>query len=218
MIIKTKTFLTSRFEMKDMGLANYVLGIRISRDRNSKLLYLDQEKYLDKVLKRFNMDICNSLSTPVCKGQSLSKSMSPQTKFDVEEMRNVPYAQAVGSLMYAMTSTRLDICHAVGLVSRFQSNPGKEHWQAVKRIFRYLKGTKNLKLCFGLCDLDIKGYTNTDFAKDVDNRKSTSGHVFLFGGTAVSWLSKKQSCVAKYTIEAEYIAYSTAVSNAVWIK
>ena len=75
-----------------------------------------------------------------------------------------------------------------------------------------------MKLCFGLCDLDIKGYTDADFAGDVDDRKSTSGHVFLFGGTAVSWLSKKQSCVAKYTMEAEYIACSTAVSNAVWIK
>ena len=164
------------------------------------------------------MDNCNSLSTHVCKGQSLSKIMSPQIKSDVEEMRNVPYAQAVGNLMYAMTSTRPDICHAFGFVSRFQSNPGKEHWQAVKRIFRYLKGTKNLKLCFGLCDLDIKGYSNTDVAGDVDDRKSTSGHVFLFGGTIVSWLSKKQSYVAKYTMEAEYIACSTAVSDAVWIK
>ncbi|GMP44500.1 hypothetical protein CsSME_00013413 [Camellia sinensis var. sinensis] len=124
--------------------------------------------------------------------------MSTQTKSDIKEMRNVPYAQAVGSLMYAITSIRPDICHAVGLVSRFQSNPG----------------TKNLKLCFGLCDLNIKGYTDADFAGDVDDRKSTSGHVFLFGGTAVAWLSKKQSCVAKYTMEAEYIACSTAVSNA----
>ena len=125
------------------------------------------------------MDNCNSLSMPVCKGQNLSKSMSPQTKSDIEEMKNVPYAQVVGSLMYAMTSTRPDICHAAGLVSRFQSNPGKEHWQAVKRIFRYLKGTKNLKLCFGLCNLNIKGYTDVDFVGD-------SVHVFLFGGTAVS--------------------------------
>uniref|UniRef100_A0A2N9F3D5 Reverse transcriptase Ty1/copia-type domain-containing protein n=1 Tax=Fagus sylvatica TaxID=28930 RepID=A0A2N9F3D5_FAGSY len=130
----------------------------------------------------------------------------------------VPYAQVVGSLMYAMTSTRPDICYAVGLVSRYQSNPSKAHWQAVKRIFRYLQMTKSMELCFVLEELEIKGFTDADFAGDTEDRKSTSGYVFLFGGTAVSWLSKKQGCVAKYTMEAEYIACSTAVSNVVWIK
>uniref|UniRef100_A0A2N9GNZ7 Reverse transcriptase Ty1/copia-type domain-containing protein n=1 Tax=Fagus sylvatica TaxID=28930 RepID=A0A2N9GNZ7_FAGSY len=218
MMKETKFCLGSKFEMKDMGPANYVLGIRISRDRDSKLIYLDQENYLEKVLKRFKMENCRPVSTPVSKGTILNKSMCPTNKTELEEMKDVPYAQAVGSLMYAMTSTRPDICYAVGLVSRYQSNPGKAHWQAVKRIFRYLQMTKNMKLCFGLDELEIKGFTDADFAGDTDDRKSTSGYVFLFGGTAVSWLSKKQGCVAKYTMEAEYIACSTAVSNAVWIK
>lgn len=218
MLSKTKSYLGSKFQMKDMGLANYVLGIRITRNRDSKLLYMDQEAYLEKVLKRLNMENCKALSTPVCKGVNLSKVMCPQNEEEAREMRDVPYAQAVGSLMYAMTTTRPDICHAVGLVSRYQSNPGKAHWQAVKRIFRYLQGTKNMKLCFGLSDLDIIGYTDADFAGDSDDRKSTSGNVFLFGGTAVFWLSKKQSCVAKYTMEVEYIACSTTVSTAVWLK
>jgi hypothetical protein len=112
-------------------------------------------------------------------------------------MESVPYAQAVGSLMYAMTSTRPDICHAVGLVSRYQPNPGKAHWQAVKRIFRYLQGTKNIKLCFGISDLKIAGYTDADFVGDADDRKSTSGYVFLFGGTTVSWFSKKKKLCCK---------------------
>uniref|UniRef100_A0A2N9GRF0 CCHC-type domain-containing protein n=1 Tax=Fagus sylvatica TaxID=28930 RepID=A0A2N9GRF0_FAGSY len=155
------------------------------------------------------------VSTPVSKGTILNKSMCPTNKTELKEMKAVPYAQAVGSLMYAMTSTRPDICYAIGLVSRYQSNPSKAHWQAVKRIFKYLQMTKNMKLCFGLDELEIKGFTNADFAGDTDDRKSTSGYVFLFGGTAVSWLSKKQGCVAKYTMEAEYIACSTAVSNAV---
>jgi hypothetical protein len=124
----------------------------------------------------------------------------------------------VGSLIYAMTSTRPDICHAVGLVSRYQSNPGKEHWQVVKRIFRYLQGTKNMGLCFRLEDLNIAGYTNAKFAGDIDDKKSSSGYIFLFGGTVVSWLSKKQNCIAKSIMESEYISCSTAVSNAVWIK
>jgi hypothetical protein len=218
MINNTKLFLSSKFEMKDMGAATYVLGIKITRNRNLKLLYLDQENYLEKILRRFNMDKCKPLNTPISKGQYLSKSMCPQNETEIQEMESIPYAQAVGSLMYAMTSTRPDICHAVGLVSRYQSNPGKTHWKAVKRIFRYLQGTKNMGLCFGLSDLEIVGFTDADFAGDLDDRKSTSGYVFLFGGTAVSWLSKKQNCVAKSTMEAEYISCSSAVSNAVWIK
>jgi hypothetical protein len=138
MMKETKFCLGSKFEMKDMGPTNYVLEIRISRDRDSKLIYLDQENYLEKVLKRFKMEDCRPVSTPVSKGTILNKSMCPTNKTELEEMIVVPYAQAVGNLMYAMTSTRSDICYAVGLVSRYQSNLGKAHWQAMKWIFRYL--------------------------------------------------------------------------------
>jgi hypothetical protein len=217
MIQRTKNFLGAKFGMKDMGDAT-VLGIKISRDRTSKLLYLDQEKYIENILRRFKMDRCKPLNTPVSKGQHLSKTMCPRDQTEIIEMETIPYAQAVGSLMYAMTSARPDICHTIGLVSRYQSNPGKEHWQAVKRILRYLQETKNMALCFGLEDLKIVGYTDTDFAGDIDDRKYTSGYIFLFRGIAVSWLSKKQSCVAKSTMEAKYISCSTIVSNAVWIQ
>uniref|UniRef100_A0A2N9FF63 CCHC-type domain-containing protein n=1 Tax=Fagus sylvatica TaxID=28930 RepID=A0A2N9FF63_FAGSY len=171
-----------------------------------------------KVLKRFKMEDCRPVSSPVSKGMILNKSMCPTNKIELEEMIAVPYAQTMGNLIYAMTSTKPDICYAVGLVSKYQSNPGKAHWQAVKRIFRYLQMTKSMKLCFGLDELEIKGFTDADFARDTDDKKSTSGYVFLFGGTMVSWLSKKQNCVAKYTMEAEYIACSIVVGNVVWTK
>ena len=125
MMKETKFYLGSKFEMKDIGPANYVLGIRISRDRDSKLIYLDQENYLEKVLKKFKMEDYRPVSTPVSKGTILNKIMCPTNKIELEEMIVVPYAQAVGSLMYAMTSTRPDICYAVGLVSKYQSNPAK---------------------------------------------------------------------------------------------
>lgn len=120
------------------------MGIRISKDKESRLLYLDKEKYMKNVFKRFDMDNCKSLSMLVCKGQNLSKKMCPQDKVEIGEMRNVPYAQVVGSLLYVMTSTRHDICLTVKLVSRYQSNSRIIHWQAVKQIFRYLQGTKNI--------------------------------------------------------------------------
>jgi hypothetical protein len=108
----TKAFLASKYEMKDMGAANYVLGIKISRNRKSKLLYLDHEKYMEKILKKFNMSNCKPLSTHTSKGQHLSKTMCPQNEIEIKEMESVSYAQVVGSLMYVMTSTRPDICHA----------------------------------------------------------------------------------------------------------
>ena len=187
MMSKTKSFLSSRFEMTDMGPATYVLGIKITRDRNTKFLYLAQENYLEKVLKKFIMVESKALSTPVSKGTILSKNMRHKDKEKQEFMEKVPYAQVAGNLMNAMTSTRPDICHAVGLVSRYEPNHGRTHWQAVKRIFRYPQGTKGMKLCFGISDLEIIGYTDANFVGDVDDKKSISGYVFLFGGIVVSW-------------------------------
>ena len=100
-------------------------------------------------------------------------------------MRRVPYASAVGSLMYAMLCTRPDICYAVGIVSRYQSNPGLDHWIAVKHILKYLRRTRNYMLVYSGGDLNPIGYTDSDFQSDKDSRKSTSGSVFTLGGGAI---------------------------------
>ena len=115
-------------------------------------------------------------------------------------MSRVPYASAVGSLMYGMVYTRPDIAHAVGVLSRFMSNPGKEHWTAVKWVFRYLRGTSDYGLCYqgrpGLERmLDIHVFIDANWAGDLDQRISTSGYVFSLFGGAVSWMSKRQSVV-----------------------
>ena len=133
-------------------------------------------------------------------------------------MKAVPYASAVGSLMYAMLCTRPDICFAVGMVSRFQSNPGREHWTAVKHIIKYLKRTRDYMLVFQSENLVPIGYTDSDFQSDQDSRKSTSGNVFVLGGGAISWRSIKQTCVADSTMEAEYVAASEAAKEAVWLR
>ena len=125
--------------------------------------------------------------------------------------------------MFAMICTRPDIAHVVGVLSRFMSKPGKEHWTVVKRVFRYLRGTSDYGLCYqgrpGLDRvLDIHGFVDADWAGDLDQRRSTSGYVFnLFGG-AVSWMSKKQSVVALSTTEAEYMAATHASKEAVWLQ
>ena len=122
-----KSWLSFNFEMKDMANAIYILGVKISRDRSRRLLSLSQETYINKVLERFNMQNYKSIGNPIAKRETLSKRMCPQIQLEVERMKNVPYASAVGSLMYAMLCTRPDICYAVGLVSRYQSNPGEAH-------------------------------------------------------------------------------------------
>ena len=133
-------------------------------------------------------------------------------------MRRFPYASVVGSLMYAMLCTRPDICYAVGVVSRYQSNPGPAHWIAVKHILKYLRRTKDYMLVYSGSDLNLLGYTDSDFQADKDSRKSTSGSVFTLNGGAVVWRRIKQSSIADSTMEAEYIAASKAAKEAVWLK
>ncbi|KAA0053196.1 gag/pol protein [Cucumis melo var. makuwa] len=133
-------------------------------------------------------------------------------------MSNIPYASAVGSLMYAMLCTSPDIYYSVGMVSRYQSNPGRDHWTAVKNILKYLRRTKDYMLVYSSKDLILTGYTDSNFQSDKDARKSTSGSVFTLNGGAVVWRSIKQSCIADSTMEAEYVAACEAAKEAVWLK
>ena len=128
----------------------------------------------------------------------------------------IPYASAVGSLMYAMVCTRLDIAYSVGVVSRFLANPGKQHWQEVKWILRYLKGTSHYCLCFGHDETMLEGFTDVDMAGDMDTKKSNIGYLYTFAGAVVSWVSRLQRIVALSTIEAEYIATIEACKEMLW--
>jgi hypothetical protein len=155
-------------------------------------------------------------------GTKLSKEQCPKTHEEAEVMARVPYANAVGSLMYAMICTRPDIAHAVGVLSRYMSNPGKEHWTAIKRVFRYLRGTSKLSLCFEGAEvgkaLDIIGHVDADWGADTERRRSTSGYVFTLFGGAVSWMSKRQSVVALSSTEAEYMALTHVGKEAIWLR
>ncbi|XP_075085139.1 secreted RxLR effector protein 161-like [Nicotiana tabacum] len=120
-------------------------------------------------------------------------------------MSKVPYASVVGSLMYAMVCTRPDIAHAVGVVSRYMLDPRKEHWEGVKWILRYLKGTSGMTLCSKKSNIILQGFADANLGGELDSRKSTTGYVFTLGGTAVSWMSRLQKSVALSTIEVEYM-------------
>lgn len=217
-IVRLKKELSKSFAMKDLGPAKQILGMRIFRERKANKLWLSQEQYIEKILARFDMDKAKPVGTPLAGHFKLSSSQSPSSEKKKSEMEKIPYSSAVGSLMYAMVCTRPDLAHAVGVVSRFLSNPGKEHWAAVKWIFRYLRGTSKLCLCFGDDKPVLVGYTDADMAGDIDSRKSTSGYLITFAGGAVSWQSKLQKCVALSTTEAEYIAITEACKEMLWMK
>ncbi|KAK2389954.1 secreted RxLR effector protein [Trifolium repens] len=216
---QVKTWLGNCFSMKDLGEAAYILGIRIYRDRSQRLLGLSQSTYIDKVLKRFNMHDSKKGFIPMQHGICLSKTQCPSSKEERERMNEIPYASAIGSIMYAMLCTRPDVSYALSATSRYQSDPGESHWIAVKNILKYLRRTKETFLVYGgEEELSVVGYTDASFQTDKDDFRSQSGFVFCLNGGAVSWKSSKQETVADSTTEAEYIAASSAAKEAVWIK
>ena len=161
------------------------------------------------------MQDSNKGFTPFRYGINLSQDQCPMTAEKKEYMKTISYASAVGSLMYVMLCTRPDICYSVGIVSRYQSNPGREHWTIMKHILKYLRRTRDYMLVYHGDELAPIGYTDSDFQSNADLRKSISGYVFTLGGAAVSWRSIKQSCITDSTMEAEYVAASEAAKEAV---
>jgi hypothetical protein len=209
--------------MKDLGAANFILGMEMKRDRANKKLWLNQRKYVEMILQRFNMHGSKPVKVPIPRGVKLFVDQCPKTQEEEEGMSHVLYASAVGSLMYAMVFTRLDIAHEVGVLSRYMSKLGKENWTTVKRVFRYLHGTTNYGLCYqgrsGLDKVvDINGFVDADWVGDMDHRRSTSGYVFNLFGEAINWMSKRQAVVALSTIEVEYMAATHASKEAIWLQ
>ncbi|KAK1591798.1 hypothetical protein Q3G72_013860 [Acer saccharum] len=217
-LTSVKEWLAKQFDMKDLGEASFILGIQVIRDRKNRTIALSQASYIDKILSRFSMQDSKKGMLPFRHGIKLSKEQVPKNEHEEQFMSRIPYASAVGSLMYAMLCTRPDICFAIGIVSRFHSKPGPDHWTAVKHIFKYLKRTIDNMLVYSGGDLVPVGYTDSDFQSDSDSRKSTSGAVFTIGGGAVIWRSIKQSCIADSTMEAEYVAACEAAKEAVWLR
>ena len=219
LLLETKKFLSSNYDMKDMGEASYVLGIEIHRDRNRGVLGLSQKTYIENVLKRYGMHMCNPTPAPIVKGEKFGNFQCPNNQYEIDQMKSVPYTSAIGSIMYAQICTRPDLAFTTGMLGRYQVNPGKEHWKAVKKTFRYLQGTKDLMLTYRKTDaLEIVGYSDADWAGCVDIKKSTSGYVFTLAGGAISWKSSKQTVVASSTMHAEFVACYEATGQAIWLK
>jgi len=223
-LVSLKSFLSKDFEITDLGELKHILGVLISRDRPRRLIYLNQAAYIQRMVTRFGMEGSSPVSTPLAVKHSLSLSQSPKTEAEKRAYQDyagyTPYLSLVGSLLFA-TQTRPDIQFAVGLVAQFGSNPGIAHHEAAKRILRYLKGTANYNLVLGRRKegkFNLIGWSDSNWAQDVDDHRSTSGFVFDVAGSFVTWSSKKQPTVATSSVEAEYIASANATKEAVWLR
>ena len=208
---RAKVAMASAFEVKDLGAASYFLGLEIVRDRPKQLIWVGQSKYCGDKLREFGLSDAKAQSTPCVPNVHLSKEGTPLVN------DQVPYMAVVGSLMYLAVNTRPDISYAVGVLARYMSDPKEEHWQAAKRVLRYLCGSSDLGIVYGGVSTGAYAYGDADFAGDPDSRKSTTGIVIQVNGAPVVWSSKLQSVVAASTCEAEYIAASAVAKEALWV-
>ena len=205
------------YTLTDLGPIHWFLGIKITRDRAARTISLSQTSYIDSILARFGLSDAQPYGTPMIPGINYSREECPSDATEAARMEKTPYREAIGSLMYASVATRPDITHAVSALSRFLDNPGSIHWEAVKRVFRYLAGTRTLALTYGAERHDLTGYTDADGASE-EHRHAISGFTFIIDGGAISWYSRKQEIVTLSTAEAEYVAATHAAKEAIWLR
>jgi hypothetical protein len=208
--------LRSAFDVKDLGDLSYILGIQVKYTENGNGVSIHQEKYLKEILEGCGMLNCKPTSTPLVPNCQLPKYNTSQ---DVDV---TTYRSLVGKLNYAMISTRPDLAFAIGLLSRHLQFPGKEHWQALKHLLRYVKGTMELGLRYhrreGIArDIDLVGYSDASYLNEFEP-KATSGWIFLIANAAICWSSKKQNITASSTMEAELVALFDASKESIWIR
>jgi hypothetical protein len=217
LIMHYKREFHSHYALTDLGPVHWLLGIKVTRDRAARTISLSQTSYINSILARFSLSDARPYQTPMAPSATYSKRDGPSNATDTAHMRKVPYREAIGNLMYASVAMRPDITFAVSTLSQFLENPGEAHWEAVKRVFRYLSGTKALALTYGGERHDLVGYTDADGASQ-EHRHAISGHAFLIDGGAVSWSSRKQELVTLSTAEAEYVAMTHAAKEAIWLR
>lgn len=217
-IDRLKNYLNEEYDVKDLGPLKYCLGWEIRRDRKNGTLSISQQQYVHSILKRYGMANCSIVSTPSDPKTTFSKTMAPKNTTEQDYMSKRPYLELLGCLLYLATSSRPDIAFAVNDLARYSSNPGIAHWKGLKRILRYLKGTANYGLGYGLGHDRLYGYTDANYARCPDTRKSRYGGLLMINSAAVDWKSKMQNIVALSSMESEYIGACELVRSASWLK
>jgi hypothetical protein len=210
LIADCKANLAAEFEMKDLGLMHYFLGLEVWQQDGR--FFLGQGKYTVEILCRFRMTDCRPMSTPL---------VTNWRKIDASDSKTVDptvYRQLIGSLMY-LVNTRPDINFAVNSLSQFMVDPQRVHWIVVKHVLRYLSGTVEYGLLYERSGgVRLAGFTDVDWAGCAEDKKSTSGCCFSIGSGIISWFNRKQRSVALSSVEAEYMVASLAACEALWLR
>lgn len=212
-IEKLKADLASRFKMTDLGPTAHYLGMEVTRTDTS--ITITQTVYIDQLLAGHQMSNCNAASTPMVEGLSLLPAAEGFTPHDTDV---TAYKRFTGSAQWLACQTRPDIIQAVAKLSKHNVKPTDQCWTAVVHLLRYLKGTRTRGLRFGSGDLNLYGYSDSSWADDISDRRSTAGYIFMLNNGPISWASRKQPTVSTSTCEAEYIAQYEAACEAVWLR
>ena len=215
MLNEEKKLIGSKFKIEDMGEAKHLLGMLIKRDRERGKMTISQTKYLESILKRFGMEQCKPVSTPLEPGKHFQGLLEDENPTNTNE-----YQKLIGCLTYMTTATRPDLASAVNILSKFMAKLSKEHWVGAKQVLRYIKGTVNYGLIFEgrSTKCSIVSYSDADWANDPDTRRLTSGYTFQINGSTVSWCSQRQPCVTRSSTEVEYVALSHATQELMWLR
>lgn len=217
-ICKIKCDIAKVFEIDDLGDCKYVLGLNV--ERGSDWLSVNQRQYILNILQQYNMTDCNPARTPLVQGQKMVQCKGKSGDSSCEECGKVEataYRSLIGTLMFLAVSTRPDISYAVSMLSRFNNNPHFVHFSAAKHILRYLKGTVDYGIIFKKSNQPLVGYSDADWANDLNDRRSYTGFVFLLANGPVAWEARKQPTVALSSTEAEYMALAQASREAMFL-
>ena len=211
LILNFKDALTKRFEMTDLGELRYILGIEV--EQQNGIIKIHQRNYISELIKKFKLDDARTYNTPMEANIKLVKSLPS------DEIIEKPYASLIGSLLYLSNCTRPDITFAVNRLSSFNSNPNEMHWKCAMRVLRYLKKTDYIGVNYNKSDnWNLVGYSDADWANDLETRKSTTGYLVTLNSNPISWNSRRQATVATSTAEAEYMAMYETVREILWIQ
>jgi hypothetical protein len=219
LIQQFKSEITSRFRITDLGPINWLLGMKVTRNREARTISLSQETFIEAIITKYNFVDAKPAAVPMDPSIQYTKDQSPTMTTQITEMKRVPFRSALGSLMYLSVGTRPDIAFAVSTLAlaQFADKPGWTHWEGVKRVYHYLPGTRKLGLTFGTSSAGLVGYTDADGASQ-DHRHTITGFAFLVDGGTVLWGSRKQELVTLSTAESEFVAATHAAKEAQWLR
>ena len=210
------SFISQKYELTDIGDLKWYLGMEINRLENNSIL-LTQEKYIHDLLHRHGMEDCKSVTTPMTQVPLIKPSADYQC--DKEQLHQ--YQSLLGELMHLMVQTRPDLAYCVSRLAQFMSNPTEEHWSALKRVLRYVQGTRQLGVCYTHTEdpsVTMSVWTNSSWGEDPNDSRSTHGHLVFLAGGPVTWKSTKQPSVTLSSTEAEYMRQAMAATQTMWAR